>query len=38
VKSELEELQKRLKSKTQVPVNRIVDYTLLKEALAEIKR
>ncbi len=38
VKSELEELQKRLKSKTQVPVSRIVDYTLLKEALAEMKR
>ena len=38
VKSEVEELQKRLKSKTQVPVIRIVDYTLLKEALAEMKR
>jgi ABC-type nitrate/sulfonate/bicarbonate transport system substrate-binding protein len=38
IKAELEEMEKRLKSKTQVPVSRIVDYTLLKEALAEIKR
>jgi ABC-type nitrate/sulfonate/bicarbonate transport system substrate-binding protein len=38
VKAELEELQKRLKSKTQMPATRLVDYSLLKEALAEIKR
>ncbi|HZA53019.1 MAG TPA: ABC transporter substrate-binding protein [Candidatus Udaeobacter sp.] len=38
VKSELEELQKRLKAKTQMPTTRLVDYSLLKEALAEMKR
>jgi ABC-type nitrate/sulfonate/bicarbonate transport system substrate-binding protein len=38
VKSELEELQKRLKAKTRMPTTRLVDYGLLKEALAETKR
>lgn len=38
VKSEIDELQKRLKSKTPVPVSRLVDYTLLKEASVEMKR
>jgi ABC-type nitrate/sulfonate/bicarbonate transport system substrate-binding protein len=38
VKSEVEELQKRLKTKTQVPVNQMVDYSFVKDALAEMKR
>jgi ABC-type nitrate/sulfonate/bicarbonate transport system substrate-binding protein len=38
VKSELEELQKRLKAKSQIPTTRLVDYGLLNDALAEMKR
>ena len=38
VKAEVEELQKRLKTKTHVPVNQMVDYSFVKEALTEMKR
>jgi len=38
VKAEVEELQKRLKLKGEVPVSKLVDYSFLKEVLAEMKR
>ncbi len=38
IKAEMEELQKRLKIKGELPVSKLVDYTLLKEVLNEMKR
>jgi len=38
LKGEIEELQKRLKLKGEVPASKLVDYTLLKVVLAEMKR
>lgn len=38
LKAEIEELQKRLKLKGEVPVGKLVDYILLKEVLDEMKR
>lgn len=38
VKAEIDELRKRLKIKGEVVVGKLVDYTLLREVLAETKR
>lgn len=38
VKVEIEELRKRLKIKGEISISQLVDYTLLKEVLAETKR
>jgi ABC-type nitrate/sulfonate/bicarbonate transport system substrate-binding protein len=38
VKAEIEELRKRLKIKGEISISQLVDYTLLKEVLAEMKR
>jgi ABC-type nitrate/sulfonate/bicarbonate transport system substrate-binding protein len=38
LRAEVEELQKRLKLKGEVPESKLVDYTLLKEVLKEMKR
>lgn len=38
VKAEIEELRKRLKLKAEMSASQLVDYSLLKEVLAEMKR
>jgi hypothetical protein len=38
VMAEVEELRKRLKSKGEISISQLVDYALLEEVLAEMKR